>query len=120
MTWMSKPYRPIPIDDVRLAFPGDVEFLMPDPAEIPREYWEGHRLYPMIREFIFTGVAPRNLSFDARLDFDYNVVARHLRAIQGSFQPKHEHKQATLTLLFDLWFPNLREVQEGPDAEAQP
>lgn len=110
---MTKPYWPIPIDDVRLAFPGEVEFLMPDPETIEREYWQGHRLYPLIREFIFTGVTPANLTFDPRADIDYITAARHLRAVQGSFQPKHEHKQATLTLLFDLWFPNLREAPEA-------
>jgi hypothetical protein len=119
MAWMKPPYLPIEVSDVLLAFPGDVEHLMPDPDDIPREFWDKHPLYPMISEFIFKGVAPANLSFDPNLGLDYNMVARHLLAIQQSFQPKHEHKQAALTLLFHLWFPNLHEVQEGSDGKSE-
>lgn len=114
MSWMTKPYWPIEIDDVLYAFPADVEFLMPAWEDIPDEYKnERHRLHGIVSNFIFTGQTSPTLRFSPRTDIDYQVSARHLSAVARSFQPKHQHKEAALTLLFDLWFPELGEPGES-------
>jgi hypothetical protein len=35
---------------------------------------------------------------------DGNLAFRHLSAIQRSFTPKHEHKEAAVAYLASLWF----------------
>lgn len=126
MTWLQEPYRPVEIDDVTLVFPGDIEHLMPAPEEIPAPYWDDqaryHPLHKMVQRYVYSGETPENWTFNARPDINYELVARHLGAIQRSFQPKHEHKCSSLLYLFDLWFPGMQpegeierpnEVQEG-------
>jgi len=40
----------------------------------------------------------------AKPGIDLNIALNHLKAIQGSFAPKHEHKQAGVAYLASLWF----------------
>lgn len=114
MTWLPAPYLPVPVTDALLAFPGQVEHLMPAPEEIPERYWEEDaRLFPLIRKFVYEGYMPADFTFEARDEIDYGLVHRHMAAIRGSFQPKHEHKIAALTMLLDLWLPNLKPIEEA-------
>lgn len=39
---------------------------------------------------------------------DGDTAVRHLRAIQGSFAPKHEHKMEAVAYLASRWFTKVK------------
>ena len=85
---------PQEITDVLLAFPGRVQHLMHSGQVDPywrdwqsRWFFEGLKEYP----------APKP-------GIDLRKAMRHLTAIQRSFEPKHEDKQASVAYLAGLWF----------------
>jgi hypothetical protein len=70
-------------------------------AEIPAEFKRDSN--PWVRwqaRWFFSGLK----SFPAaKAGVDGAVAARHLKTIQGSFEPQHEHKQAAVAWLASLW-----------------
>lgn len=98
---------PAEISAVELAFPADVRRLMPPREEIPEEFKFG-RANPwtdLMGVMFFEGA---NLGFLVpRAGFDKIKALRHIRAVLGSFQPKHEHKSETVAYLMSLWFEDL-------------
>lgn len=110
---MSTWDKPQEVDDVTFAFPARViGTLLPPMEEIPEEFH-----YPNIYggkykhladsfNFIFYGEKDKNdaLHMRARPGIDIMTAGRHLLAIAGSFQPKHEHKVSGWCFLADKWF----------------
>ena len=95
---------PIEVTDVLLAFPGEVTHLMPSEEEIPEEFWQddGSWTQRLFADVFFSGV--HNLTLVPKPGIQPDVAWRHIRAIMGSFQPKHEHKEAACRFLLDSWF----------------
>lgn len=95
---------PIEVSDVLMVFPGDVAGLIPAEKDIPEAYWESDGSWPcrLFNDLFFKGV--RNIKLHPKDDIDPELAWRHIRAIMGSFQPKHEHKEAACRYLFDSWF----------------
>lgn len=111
--------RPQPVDDVLLAFPADVADLMPAMEEIPAEFRSLHASTPestkwlqLQRDWFYRGL--KDPKFHCRPDIDGETAYRHLKAIQGSFQPKHEHKQAAVAYLASRWFSEVEYEVEEP------
>jgi len=97
--------KPKPIDDITAAFPVDVYHLMPPEKEIPEKYWRiVDDSWPgkLFTALFFNGLV--NLKLIPREGVDAQAAFRHIRAIMGSFQPKHEYKEAACRYLFDHWF----------------
>lgn len=102
---------PVEVSDVEFAFPADVRHLMPPREEIPEDFKFGTvRMSPwaeLMQVMFFEGA---KLDFLApRAGFDKVKALRHIRAVLGSFQPKHEHKSETVAYLMSLWFEDLPE-----------
>jgi hypothetical protein len=98
--------RPTPVSDVEIAFGvGVVERLMPPMAEIPVEFKSlnsRNRWIVCQQDWFFTGL--RDVVWSPKEGVDTIAALRHLKAIQGSWDPKHEHKQAAVAYLLSLWF----------------
>lgn len=110
---MSRRWAPQDVDDVLLAFPAQVEHLMPPRDEceaalaaLPRRGMPWRRFQS---DWLARGLPP-SVRVRARPGVDLNTAFRHLAAIQGSYQPKHEHKEAAVAYLASLWF------EEPPEA----
>ena len=99
--------KPQHVDDLTLAFPADVAHLMPCYEDIPDEFknYPGTFWNKWQAEWFYRGL---QASPHAKPGIDLEMALRHLWAIQGSFQPKHEHKEAAVAYLASLW---LEEVQ---------
>lgn len=99
---------PQEVTGLALAFGGDMAVLLPPMDSIPENFkhhqgdaksrpwidWQG--------EWFFHGV--KKDSVKARAGVDRDVAFRHLGAIQGSWEPKHEHKMAAVAWLASRWF----------------
>jgi hypothetical protein len=96
--------KPQPVDAVLAAFPGSVKHLMPKWDEIPEEFHHGHTPWNKLQSrWFFTGL-PKETVWVPKEGIDKDVALRHLKTIQGSFEPKHEHKEAAVAYLMSLWF----------------
>lgn len=99
---MDKFASPQEVSAVEMAFGGNMKELLPPYSEIPEEFkssrnrwvqWQNQWFYSGLKE------APA-----AKAGIDAKAAIRHLGAIQGSFEPKHEHKEAGVAYLASRWF----------------
>lgn len=93
---------PQEVDDITLAFPSDVLCLMPPYDQIPAEFKRTCRWVMFQQDWFYRGIDPAGLI--PRGGIDKRSALRHLAAIQGSFDPKHEHKEAAVAYLASRWF----------------
>lgn len=101
---MSDFSQPTDIDTVTMVFPCSVRHLMPKYEDIREEYdrgrkW-GNRLFS---DWFYAGIKGTD-GLIAREGIDRKMALRHIRTVMGSFEPKHEHKEAACAYLFDKWF----------------
>lgn len=99
---------PQPVKDLDLAFPTSVAHLMPAYATIPDEFKHGRTIWSrLVNDWFFCGI--EGLQMEPKEGIDRQMAMRHIRAIIGSFEPKHEHvdeKEAACAYLLSLWFDN--------------
>lgn len=98
--------KPMSVTDVEIVFGGRTEELLPPMSEIPDEfknYFYGTKWNKIISEWFFNGL-PDGTDFAGKDGIDEKAALRHLKAIMGSFAPKHEHKEAGCAYLMSLWF----------------
>lgn len=94
---------PTAVTNVFLTFPGDVSHLMPPMNEIPEEFKLGHTEWnKFASDMFFEGL--ENLQLHVVPGIDAATAWRHISAVVASFQPKHEHKEATVAYLSSIWF----------------
>lgn len=94
--------KPHPIDDVTLVFPAGVGSLMPLYSEVPDEFTSQRN--PWVkwqRQWFYSGLKSMPTPKDG---INVRAAMRHLSAIQGSYEPKHEHKEAAVAYLAAQWF----------------
>ncbi len=99
MTDWSTPQKTSP---VLQTFPGSVTHLMPPMKDIPEEFKSGGSPWEVFQaNWFFKGLkqTPK-----AKPGVDAETAYFHLHCIQGSFEPKHEHKKAAVAYLASLWF----------------
>lgn len=108
---------PQEIDRVRMAFPASVADLMPAWDDIPEEFrrLNARPWSDITSEWFFRGL-PGNVEFYPTDGIDPAKAIRHLKAILGSFEPKHEHKEAAVAYLMSQWFEKV-ENWDGQEAE---
>lgn len=97
--------QPSNVSDVDVAFPAVVRDMMPSMNDIPAEFKNANsqnKWLKMQRRWFFDGLDKRRLKRKKGVDFD--TALRHLACIQGSWEPKHEHKEAAVAYLASLWF----------------
>ena len=95
---------PQPVTDIDLAFPARALELMPPADQIPAV----DRKWLDFQHDWFMNGLPDDCEIDLMPGIDGNEAMRHLRVIQGSYAPKHQHKQAAVAYLASLWFRDIR------------
>lgn len=98
---------PMDVDDLTLAFPASVRKMMPPYEEIPREFrHSSNKWNKLFSDWFFAGI--KDLELVPKDGVDLNKALRHIKAIMGSFEPKHEHKEAAVAFLFNEWFSDVK------------
>lgn len=87
------------VTDLHIAF-GQIATLMPDRQQL-REYKEGWGSALFSALFFNAGRVDHLVP---KAGIDPVKAIRHIRAIMGSYEPKHEDKEAAVGYLFELWF----------------
>jgi hypothetical protein len=95
---------PKPVTGMDMALGGDMDKLLPPMSAIPAEFKSGRNPYVSLQQEWFF----RGLDSKARLitkpGVHRGMALQHLTAIQHSFEPAHEHKEAGVAYLMSLWF----------------
>lgn len=105
---LAPPYYPVELSNIDLAFPAHVKHLMPAPIpERELRGLDGYATWDRLQhDWFYQGIRGLNLSLrdphNPRMDVEKCI--RHLKAIQGSFEPKHQHKVAAFIFLCSKWF----------------
>jgi len=93
--------KPIKISDAQLAFPASVKAMMP--SRIPEDFKRGGTPWnKLFSDAFYRGLS--SLELIPKEGIDPATAWRHVRAIMGSFEPKHEDKEAACAFLLSHWF----------------
>ena len=106
--------KPKIVSNAEITF-GKVGGLLPSMGEIPEEFKRSGN--PWVRwqqRWFFEGLKTMPSPKDGIV---LSVAMRHLSAIQQSFQPKHEHKEAGVAYLASLWFKDDGSTEEAGEAK---
>jgi hypothetical protein len=100
--------QPHEVEDLQVVFPADLGDLLPPWGVIPQNF---RRHYGDVESQPWKKFQARWFYSGAKLsdlvprdDVDPAKAIRHLKVIQGSFEPKHEHKEAAVAWLLSRWF----------------
>jgi len=90
--------------DIALGFCCEMDKFLPPYNEIPEEFKDNgdSKWLKFQRDWFFRGIS--NLHATTRDGVDRSEALAHLAAIQRSFEPKHEHKEAAVAYLASRWF----------------
>lgn len=105
--WLEKPYLPQEISQVDYAFPANVKHLMPDPKDIPREFYNHskNKFISFFEDLFYKGITEFEATPKEGINSDKAV--RHVMAISRSFGPRHEDKTAAVAFLLSEWFSDI-------------
>lgn len=96
---------PQKIDEAQLVFPANVvNTLIPSMQNIPAEFKNSRNPWVKFQCDWFYNGLPKGTKFIMKEGVDEREALRHLSAIQGSWEPKHEHKEAAVAYLASQWF----------------
>jgi hypothetical protein len=100
----ATPWRkPADVSDLEMAFGTTALKLMPLMSEIPEEFKRDHNRWVKVQQdWFFYGL--KGAKWTPKNGIEPEAALRHLKVIQGSWEPKHEHKQAAVAYLISLWF----------------
>jgi hypothetical protein len=113
---------PVPeISDVEMAFPANVLDWIPSRDEIPDEFkfirgkseWTD-----IVSAWFFQGLSDK-VEFYPAEGVDPEKALRAIKALLGSFQPKHEHKEEAAAYLLSLWFTKVENWKKQPSHESE-
>jgi len=94
----------VPVTDVDVAFGGHIDKLMPKYEDIPQEFKKSSNKWnQLFNRWFFSGL-PKETDFIPNEGIDAALALKHIMAIMRSYQPKHEHKEASVAYLLSLWF----------------
>jgi len=109
------------IDRVNAVFPTSVKGMMPDYKDIPEEFTDHNnrgKWGKLVTQMFFVGL--KKLELKPRPGVDKDKALRHIRYILGSWEPKHEHKEAGAAFLFNEWFEDVEyEAADPKEAKAE-
>jgi hypothetical protein len=89
--------------DVDVAFPARVVQFMPAYKDIPDEFRTGnHKYAQFFHDSFYFGLS--KLEMKPRPGVDPEKAFKHIRCVMGSFEPAHEHKEASVAFLVNEWF----------------
>ena len=102
--------KPTAVDLLTQAFPAGIMSLLPAYEDIPPEFkrtpgtvWNAWQA-----KWFYRGLQESDLPTPVD-GVDLFYAMGHLKTIQGSWEPKHEHKEAAVAYLASLWFKPLVE-----------
>lgn len=102
--------KPKEVSQVEMAFPANVRHLMPTYEELQKVKVD-KKWHDLFNQWFFRGL--KSLEIEPKEGIDKQMALRHIKAVMGSFEPKHEHKQAGVAFLMSQFFKDAKWVVEN-------
>lgn len=103
----APPFMPLPVSGRDLAFPTSVAKHLPPWDSIPDEFKGlSGKWNQLVTDWFFLGI--KLVKVDPKPGIDAEAALRHIKYCLGSFEPKHEHKEAGVAYLLSLWFEDIQ------------
>lgn len=101
---------PQEVTDLEVAFPAHALEKMPAEKDIPDDYPYRRDWARFVQLWFFRGwpAAEEHFWIYKHPEIDGEKAMRHIRMILGSYEPKHEHKEAAAAWLMSRWFGAIR------------
>lgn len=98
--------KPVKVTGLDLAFGGDMSKLLPAWKDIPDEFKRhyGNKFVSIIENWFFSGLGANYGKLMPKEGIDKSEALAHIKAVLGSFEPKHEHKTAGCAYLLSQFF----------------
>lgn len=101
--------KPQAVTGADVAFGGDMRKLMVPYESIPENFRRGRgearKWVEFQQAWFFHGI--KGAEFKPKAGIDQKAALSHLAAIQRSWDPPHEHKEACVAYLASLWFDDI-------------
>ena len=95
-------YLPIPVSTADIAFGDKAMQILPRMTAIPKEFHnKSNEWNRFVSGWFFSGLKRYPVP---REGIDFDLALKNLKCVIGSFEPKHEHKEAGAAYLASLWF----------------
>lgn len=95
------------VSDVDMAFGGNVKKLVPSYSEIPDEFRrESSKWNKVVSDWFFYGL--KDAEWKPKDGVDMQKALRHVKAVMGSWDLKHEHKEAGCAYLLSEFFDDVK------------
>lgn len=97
------PIKDVPLIDI--IFPTSVKNFIPSYEEIPKEFknrYNETKWNKLFSDMFYCGL--EKLKLIPKDGIDAQKALAHIRYVMGSWEPKHEHKEAACAFLFNEWF----------------
>lgn len=76
---------------------------LPEYSQIPKQFKDGSTKWnKLFSDAFYSGI--KSLKLAPKNGIDSAKAWRHIRALMGSFQPRHEHKEAGCAYLMSQYF----------------
>ena len=99
--------KPVEVTDADIAFGRKAMQLMPAYNEIPKEFQRGNTKWnKVIGDWFFGGL--KNCEWSPKEGINTIKAIRHIKAVLGSFDPPHEHKEAGCAYLLSQFFNDVK------------
>ena len=107
MATSKAPIKVQEVSDLDIAFGGRAMELLPAYTDIPEEFRDGRTKWnDLVSTWFFCGI--KNAQWKPKDGIDPEKAIRHIRACLGSFEPKHEHKEAGCAYLLSEFFDDVK------------
>lgn len=91
------------VSDTQLVFPTNTGGMIPDYETIPDEFKHGNTKWNrLFNDWFFRGLEKYKII--PKDGVNLGKALRHIRYVMGSWEPKHEHKEAGVVFLMNEWF----------------
>lgn len=101
----NKEWKPVPVNDVDIAFGGRTEELLPAQEDIPKEFWNhSNKWVKIVNDWMFNSGGLVGFDCEGKEGIDEVAGIRHIHCILKSFTPKHEHKIAGAAYLLSVFY----------------
>ena len=109
---MKTEWTPKQLSGIDQALPTSVKDMMPEYKDLPPEFTDRrHPMSDVVSRWFFRGL-PKGTEFKPKEGIDKDAALRHIKYVLGSWEPKHEHKEAGVAFLLNEWFEAVKIPEE--------
>lgn len=110
--------KPKKVDAINSVFPTVTDGYLPPYSEIPDEFKRGRTEWNKVFSKWFYSGLPKGTNFIPKGGIDQDGALRHIKYCMGSWEPKHEHKEAGVAYLMSLWFERVEIPSAQPTTDS--